>query len=225
MQSERAALALAQEQARTATTKHDVASRELASSRASMRAQRATRRKLLRGVSNDRSQERSLLVELERAAQALEATIEALGREQATPEGDADGFLALRGRLPRPTDARIGRAFGREVNDQFHTQTFNKGVEFDARAGSRVRAAASGQVRFAGWFRGYGRIVILDHGGGYFTVSGHLDEIVVSVGERIASGAMLGTVGDTGSLTGAKLYFEVRRGSEPLDPEEWFASS
>ena len=79
----------------------------------------------------------------------------------------------------------------------------------------------SGRVRYAGWFQGYGRLVILDHGGGYYTVSGHLAEIAVAVGDTVASGAPIGTVGDSGSLSGPRLYFEIRRGGEALDPREW----
>ena len=76
-------------------------------------------------------------------------------------------------------------------------------------------------LRFAGWFAGYGRMVILDHGDGFFTVSGHLDEIGVELGQLLAAGDPLGSAGETGSLTGARLYFEIRRGAEALDPAEW----
>jgi septal ring factor EnvC (AmiA/AmiB activator) len=79
-------------------------------------------------------------------------------------------------------------------------------------------------VRFAGWFRGFGRIVILDHGDDYFSVSGHLSEMAVAVGDRVGRGAVIGAVGDTGSLSGPQLYFEIRRGGEALDPREWLRS-
>jgi len=76
-------------------------------------------------------------------------------------------------------------------------------------------------VRFADWFRGYGKLVILDHGDDYFSVSGHLAEILVGVGDRVSEGQPIGSVGETGSLSGPSLYFEIRRGAEPLDPAEW----
>ena len=78
-------------------------------------------------------------------------------------------------------------------------------------------------MRFAGWFRGYGRIVILDHGDSYFTVNGHLSEIDVAVGDRVEAEGAIGRAGDTGSLTGAKLYFELRQGKDAIDPLPWFA--
>ena len=87
--------------------------------------------------------------------------------------------------------------------------------------GTPVRSVAPGLVRLAGWFRGYGKIVILDHGDEYFTVLGHLEEIRVDVGDRVTSGDVIGTVGDTGSLLGARLYFEIRHGGEPQDPVDW----
>jgi septal ring factor EnvC (AmiA/AmiB activator) len=119
----------------------------------------------------------------------------------------------------------IARGFGRVVDDEFRTETFRKGVDFAAPAGAQVQAVAPGEVRFAGWFRGYGRIVILDHGDGYFTVSGHLDAIDVAVGDALGEGDALGSVGETGSLSGPQLYFEIRHGADPLDPADWLGAA
>jgi septal ring factor EnvC (AmiA/AmiB activator) len=133
----------------------------------------------------------------------------------------AGAFEALRGKLRAPVDAEIAQHFGRVVDDESRTATFRKGVEFAAPAGAPVRAVAAGQVRYAGRFRGYGKTVILDHGDSYFTVSSHLSETRVAVGETVAAGAEIGSVGDTGSLSGPQLYFELRRGGEALDPLAW----
>ena len=84
-----------------------------------------------------------------------------------------------------------------------------------------MRSVAAGRVRYAGRFRGYGNTVILDHGEEYFTVSSHLSRIDVELGDSVAALAPIGEVGDSGSLSGAHLYFEVRRGAEPLDPGSW----
>ena len=80
---------------------------------------------------------------------------------------------------------------------------------------------AGGIVRFAGWFRGYGQLVILDHGEDYFTVSGHLEDIDVEVGDQVQGGDRIGVAGETGSLSGPRLYFEIRKGSGALDPADW----
>jgi septal ring factor EnvC (AmiA/AmiB activator) len=190
-------------------------------------AERRSKRAILLEVRQDRAVEREALQELEAAALALEETLRSLrgsARAARRPAG-SPAFAAREGALPAPVDAPVERGFGRVVDEEFRTETFRKGVDFAAEAGEPVRAVAPGEVRFAGWFRGYGRIVILDHGEGYFTVSGHLDRVDVAVGDALAEGEVLGSVGDTGSLSGPRLYFEIRRGAEPLDPARWLQSA
>jgi septal ring factor EnvC (AmiA/AmiB activator) len=167
-----------------------------------------------------------MLVELERAAQALEETLAALG-DRADDEHrpfEGAGFGERKGRLPLPTRASISQHFGRVVDEVYQTRTFRKGVEFDAPIGTEVEAVGDGEVRFAGWFRGYGKIVIIDHGDQYFTVSGHLSEMLVTIGALVQEGQAIGEVGETGTLARPSLYFELRKGSEPLDPAPWFGS-
>ncbi len=190
-----------------------------------LRVERTAKRDFLSRVRQDRSRERAALVELEAAARALEETLERLPDAGEVTPGDAGGpaFASLRGALEPPVRAPIARRFGRVVDREFHTQIFRKGIDFEAPQGTHVRAVADGQVRFAGWFRGYGRLVILDHGERFFTVSGHLEEIRVEVGDRVRAGDVIGTVGDTGSLSGPRLYFEIRQGGEPLDPADWLS--
>lgn len=190
-------------------------------------AERRGKRAILSDVRKDRAVERAALQELEAAALALEETLRGLrGRDRAPrrPAGSV-AFATREGELVAPVDAPVARGFGRVVDEEFRTETFRKGVDFAAPAGDPVRAVAAGEVRFAGWFRGYGRIVILDHGDGYFTVSGHLDRLDVAVGDALDEGDVLGTVGETGSLSGPRLYFEIRRGAEPLDPARWLQPS
>jgi septal ring factor EnvC (AmiA/AmiB activator) len=192
-----------------------------------LESERQEKRALLVAVRGDRSHERALLIELERAARALEETLVGMGDEpeRSLTTMDGAGFERRRGRLAPPVPGRIEQRFGRVVDEDYQTAIFRSGVEISAGAGDSVRAVARGQVRFAGWFRGYGKIVILDHGDGYFTVSGHLSDIYVEVGESIGEGDTLGTVGETGSLSGPSLYFEVRQGGSPLDPADWLAKS
>lgn len=191
--------------------------------RSQLTSERGTKQSVLDAVRKDRAQERAALAELESAARALEETLDRLDRSsRRNPVPGAD-FASLRGRLPAPVDAPIARRFGRSVDDEFHTQLFHKGVDFDAKRGTLVSAVAPGRVRFAGWFRGYGRMVIVDHGDRFFTVSGHLDTLSVAVGDALATGDPIGSVGDSGSLVGPRLYFEVRRGDEAQDPAEWLA--
>jgi septal ring factor EnvC (AmiA/AmiB activator) len=211
-----------------AEANHAIEDREVADAKltqlaAKLRTERRGKGKILTGLRKDRKSERRLLLELEQAAQALEETIRALGARANRPSESvaASGFARRRGDLVPPVDARVAEPFGRVVDPEFQTTTFRSGVDFAASAGTSVRSVASGVVRFSGWFRGYGRIVIVDHGDAFHSISGHLDEIFVEVGNRIEEGQALGTVGETGSLGGPSLYFELRRDGEPVDPERW----
>ena len=221
-QAEQQALAAAREAAVRASEARDAAVARFDRRGDEIARERGGRQRVLATLRGDRRRERAALAELEAAARALEETIASL--QQAPPGAplppSAVPFASLRGALEPPVDAPLAARFGRIV-DEFGTETFRKGVEFAAPRGAPVRGVADGVVRFAGWFRGYGKIVILDHGSAWYTVSGHLDEIDVAVGDAVARGAPIGRVGDTGSLAGPRLYFEIRRGGEALDPADW----
>lgn len=188
-----------------------------------LREERARKRELAHSLGRSRSRERHALAELETAARALEEAVKDLPEKGLAPPPGTPGvpFASLRGSLPAPVDAPVSRGFGRVVDSEFQTTTFRKGVEFDVPVGTPVTAVADGRVRYAGRFRGYGNTVIIDHGEQYFTVSAHLSQIAVSVGDWVERGARVGLSGDSGSLTGPKLYFEVRRGGDALDPHDW----
>lgn len=199
----------------------DAAHQRLARRETLLSAERSARGKTLKSLRRDQTRELGLLAQLEGAAQKLKET---LAKFRAQRAGFGGGnFAARKGGLRRPVSGPVRRPFGRLVDPRYQTEVFHKGMEIQARRGDRVRAVAPGRVRLAGWFRGYGRLVIVDHGDGYFTVSGHLADIYVEVGDVVNEGHVLGTVGDTGSLEGPGLYFEVRRGSGPLNPADWLA--
>jgi murein hydrolase activator len=130
-----------------------------------------------------------------------------------SPDTPAGGFATARGRLLLPV---AGRA---EVSPARREGTEGPGLEIRAPAGSPVRAVFAGRVAFADRYGPYGRIVILDHGDHYYTVSGNLDEIEVKIGQDLSAGERIGTVGDDGR--GSMLYFEVRQGSHTVAPEAW----
>jgi len=200
---------------------------ELERAAAALATEQRSRRAMLTRVRQDRSSERRLLLELEQAAQALEETIRALGASSRPSDagGPESGFARRRGGLRPPVEAPVSGGYGRVIDPEFGTSTFRNGLEFAAPPGTTVRSVAGGRVRFAGWFRGYGRIVIVDHGDGFHTVSAHLDEIFVSLDDVVVEGQALGTVGETGSLSGPSLYFELRRQGRSLDPQDWLAAA
>lgn len=220
------ALVAARARAAEADAAAQAAEAELADRTRELEAEHARKRALARRMRHSRTRERRALAELEVAAQALEETVAAWGEgpaPAAPAPGSGPAFSHLRGRLPPPVPGRPREGFGRVVDPETRTATFRKGLTWEAPRGEPVRAVAAGRVRFAGPFRGYGNTVILDHGGDFFTVSAHLDRVDVALGADVAAGEVLGTVGETGSLSGPMLYFEVRHGGEALDPEDWLA--
>ncbi len=204
--------------AAAALESRDEAAARLEVRRSEVEADRAVRRRLLASVRKDRDRERGALRELEAAARELE---EKLGSFDSGDYGGA-GFVAQRGSLPTPVEAPVIAGFGR-VRDEFATETFHKGLLFEAERGAPVFAIANGEVRYAGWFRGYGRLLIVDHGEEYFTVTGHLDAFEVEVDEPVRAGQVIGRVGESGSLAGPRLYFEIRHRQEAQDPALWLA--
>jgi septal ring factor EnvC (AmiA/AmiB activator) len=192
----------------------------------------ARRRALLARVQDERAYHERMVGELSEAARRLEAFVRELQARQRrlarvpppSPRGTpspAVGFGGLRGRLPWPTEGRIVAAFGPQVHPRFGTRTFRNGVDIEAAEGTDVVAVYPGQVVYTGWFKGYGNLIILDHGNEYYTLYAHVAEILVKEGDEVRQGQRIGTVGDTGSLAGARLYFEVRFQGKPQDPAEW----
>ena len=221
--TERASLEQARLAAAAATAVRDAARAKLATRRGELERERRGKRELLAEVRRDRARERALLNELEAAARALEGTLAEISRTPSAPAPDAAlaSFRAQRGQLDPPVPGKLLRHFGKLIDAEYRTETFQKGVDFQVEPGEPVYAIAAGEVRFADWFRGYGRMLIVDHGDGFFTVTGHLDSIDVALGQRVAAGDRVGAAGETGSLSGPRLYFEIREGADALDPEEW----
>jgi len=190
----------------------------------------AKRRTLLTKVRDERAYHDRMVGELTEAARRLEAFIRDLAAKQRrvakappAPPGEAPrtGFGALRGRLPWPADGRVVSAFGPQVHPRFGTRTFRSGVDIEAPEGTEIAAVYGGHVVYTGWFKGYGNLIILDHGNDFYTLYAHIAEIGVKEGEDVRQGQRIGTVGDTGSLAGARLYFEVRYQGRALDPADW----
>ncbi len=221
------ALTAARETAARAAEERSVAQATLDERSQQLRAERDRKGALAAQMRRSRTHERSALAELETASRALETALTAMPDDAVVAPGRAPSrpFASLRGGLTAPVEGRVARGFGRQVDPDFRTETFRKGVEYAVPSGTPVRAVAAGSVRYAGRFRGYGETVILDHGEQYFTVSAHLSEIAVAVGDWVEAGAAIGHSGESGSLRGAQLYFEVRRGSVALDPREWLSAA
>jgi septal ring factor EnvC (AmiA/AmiB activator) len=174
-----------------------------------------------------------MAAELEEASRRLEALVSKLSRRLATkraavrpvepagPRPPGVGLGTLRGQLPWPTEGRVVAGFGRQVHPRFGTETFRRGVDIEAEEGASIRAVYAGTVLYRGWLKGYGNLIILDHGAGYYTLYAHASEFLVGEGDRVKAGQGVARVGETGSLEGPRLYFEVRYQGRPEDPEQW----
>jgi septal ring factor EnvC (AmiA/AmiB activator) len=146
-------------------------------------------------------------------------------KEETTLDIRDDGrFERLRGKLPWPAKGTLTSGFGRQEHPRFHTVTFNRGIEISAPHGRDIVAVADGTVIYADWFKGYGRLIILDHGSGYFTLYAHASDLLVKTGDAVSGGQAIAKVGDSGSLEGPQLYFELRHKGKPQDPLAWLQS-
>ena len=100
-------------------------------------------------------------------------------------------------------------------------RSFRSGIDIRAEHGEPIRAVSAGRVVYAGWLRSYGNMIILDHGGSYHTVYAHAEELFKGKGDAVEAGEVIATVGESGSMAGPLLYFEVRYHGKPLNPLKW----
>jgi septal ring factor EnvC (AmiA/AmiB activator) len=157
---------------------------------------------------------------LQSQARSLEKLIADLRKALASkPVAKQAPFEPLRGKLPWPVqDGRVLARFGQpRAGGSLKWQGMLIGTE----RGARVRAPFAGRVAYADWLPGMGLMIVLDHGGGYLSLYGHNEEVFKKVGEPVSAGDVIGAVGDTGGHDQPALYFEVRRGREPVNPEIW----
>ncbi len=187
-------------------------------------------RKLLASVQREKSLHEQAVRELEEAERELSSKIEDIEKQSPpaamiTPEIQLRASMRkARGKLPFPTPkGRIEKHFGRATDPRFGLVTLQKGIDVRAPAGTPVQAVWDGKVVHAGWFKGFGNLMIIDHGDRLFSLMAHLDQLKKGVGDLVHGGDEVGTVGDSGSLKGAYLYFELRDGQKPLDPERWLS--
>jgi murein hydrolase activator len=171
---------------------------------------------LLASVSAEQNRMSRLIAELEQTEKELAGMVTDM---QSTVGSSA--FRARKGLLPYPTAGIVEVGFGKVVNPRFNTVTVQKGIDIRAAEGAEVRSIGTGSVVFSGWLKGYGNLVIVDHGANFHSLYAHLANSQVEVGNEVEEGEAIGQVGDTGSLKGSFLYFEIRKGGQAVDPLPW----
>jgi septal ring factor EnvC (AmiA/AmiB activator) len=190
-----------------------------------MAEKRAQRAQLLKKIQTEKGLTLAAMLSFERSVKELDGTVRSLRKQMATLKiTTTDGpFFAQKGVLPMPAQGDLAGFFGAYENDgPYNVKGFRNGVNIKARPGNPVQAVWNGQVIYSDWFKGYGNIVIIDHGAHYYSLSAQLDQVFAKKGDRVLSGDTVGTVGDTATHGGPGLYFEIRHRGKPLDPVPWF---
>ncbi len=189
-----------------------------------------TRRVVLTKLDKQIGARRKQVTQLERDERRLTQLIERLARvvpapskgksrkpgERAKPA--TSDFTQLKGRLKLPVAGELSNRFGGQRTD---TGTTWKGLFIRASAGSAVKALGPGSVVFADWLRGFGNLIIIDHGDGYMSLYGNNEAVLKQEGESVTAGEVIATVGNSGGNPESGLYFEVRYHSRPIDPLQW----
>ena len=138
---------------------------------------------------------------------------------------DGNGkFAKLRGQLTWPISGTLVSTYGKIKHPTFNTYTFNKGIGIGASPGSEFRVIEAGQVLYANAFKGYGNLLIVDHGDSYYSLYAQASELLVQVGDRVKRNQVVGRTGEGGALSGPALYFEIRHQGKPENPLEWLAN-
>jgi septal ring factor EnvC (AmiA/AmiB activator) len=187
--------------------------------------QRARRTALLEEIRNKRSLQIEAIESLKQAADALDQTMAALKVEIDPAEQltniNMQPFSEYKGLLKMPVKGKIITAFGPYQHPKFKVTNFRSGIDIEADRGAKVQAVFTGHILYASWFKGYGNMIIINHGDNYYTVYAHLEALLKTRGDYVNTGDDIATVGDTGSMIGPKLYFEVRHRGKPMNPLEW----
>lgn len=226
-----------QAQLRAEIRKQNLLLKEKKNEKNRLQRERRQRQQLLAHVQKDRKSLQESITERETAAKKLELLISQLEERKARMEREAklaqrralQGMSAttdpmkLKGKLPWPTHGKVVAKFGKYEHPRLKTVTENTGIDIAAKKGTDVIAVLDGLVTTITWIRGYGTTIIIDHGSGLYTVYTHVINTKVAINNYVNAGDVIAEVGDSGSLDGAKLHFEVWANRHIVNPEQWLA--
>lgn len=183
-----------------------------------LKSARSNKAQLLGELQAQQAELRKEYDELDRESDALAAQIRSL---QASRRGTRQEVSPYRGSFLRPVSGRITSGFGMRFHPILKQNRMHNGIDFAAPTGTPIISVAPGVVLSAGYRRGYGNTVVIDHGGGMSTLYAHCSRLFVSEGQRVTRGQRIAAVGSTGLSTGPHLHFEVRIDGRPVDPRRY----
>lgn len=184
---------------------------------ASLSEKKKDKEYLLASIKREKLTYEKMLKELQESSERL---LDAIKKLDEKDDFTAKGFPELKGKLFWPVNGKVVINYGSQNDPTFNTPVFRNGIYIKA-DGESVRAVHAGKVVFADWFKGYGNLLIVNHGEGYHTLYANLSEIFFKVGDIIKVKAIIGRVGESVMLNAPSLYFEVRYKGKPLNPLQW----
>lgn len=191
--------------------------RQQSEKRTALASTQTKRKQTLNKIQSSITNDKRYLAELQRNETRLKAEIAKAAKRNAVP---MDGLTKQRGKLPWPISGSVLHNFGSRQTGQVNW----KGMVLAARYGQPVKAVYPGTVVFAEYLRGYGLVVLLDHGKGDMTLYGYNQALTKKEGDKVTAGEVIALAGDTGGQDRASLYFEIRRNSEAQNPKSWLKS-
>lgn len=190
-----------------------------------MSRDRSDRSRLLAKIQSDKALQLAAMESMKITAKKLDRTIESLAARPApvvpVDIGPLGPFSEHKGLLNMPIKGKIISFFGPQKNAKFNVTVFRSGINIKAQKGGVIRAVYGGRVLFADWFKGYGNMIIIDHGESYYTVYAHLEALYKQKGNVVTTGEDIATIDEMATAEGPVLHFEVRHHGKPLDPLEW----
>jgi septal ring factor EnvC (AmiA/AmiB activator) len=184
------------------------------------------KRTVLVSLSKEKDIHERTVEDLKRSAEQVDSLLKALDQRFQLAQSKlrkAPGKLPSLGSFLWPVKGKVVSFFGRQKHPTFDTYVTKKGIEIQAREGSPIRSVSSGKVVYADWLKGYGLVVIVDHTNGFYSLYAHASKLLVTEGNAVTMGQMIGHTGETGVTEEDALYFELRKGTTPIDPLKWLA--
>ena len=167
-----------------------------------------------------------MLFRSQRSAEQVDSLLKALDQRFQLAQAQlrkTPGKLPSLGSFLWPAKGKVVSFFGRQKHPHVDTYITKKGIEIQTNEGSPIYSVSAGKVVYADWLKGYGLVVIVDHTNGFYSLYAHASKLLVAEGNGVTMGQIIGQTGETGVTEDDLLYFELRKGTIPIDPLKWLA--